>query len=203
MEYLTKLFGSPARVKLLRLFLFNPERVYDRDGTVATTRVSPLTASKELTALARAGVLKRKIFYKTVAPSGAKAPKKRKAMGWSLDSKYPHVIPLTRFLRDTLSITDADIRSRLRGAGAVHLLVLSGFLIGQKESALDMLVVGNKLDEEFIQTAVRAFEAECGQEIRYAVLTTEDYQYRRRVRDKLVRDVMDYPHTVLVDRVSV
>jgi len=202
MEYLSKLFGSPARVKLLRFFVFNPDCVYDRDSAVARARVTPDTASKELAALARAGVISRKIFYKEVMRPGGKAPRKRKTIGWVLDQRYPYLEPLTAFLRETLAISDGELRKRLRGAGTIKLLVLSGHLIGARDRGLDMLVVGDRINQAVLQGAVALLEAECGQEIRYAVLTTDDYLYRRRVRDKLVRDMMDFPHTAVIEKLA-
>jgi hypothetical protein len=199
-EHLAKLFGSPARVKLLRLFVFNPDTVVDRDRVVADARVTPETASKELAALARASIVVRKNFYKEVVRPGSRATKKRRTVGWVLNTHYPYLEPLTRFLRDTLSISAAEIRRRLRGIGSVRLLVISGFLVGAKEAGLDLLLVGDRLDAQAIQSAIRMLEAEFGVEMRYAVLPTEEYLYRRRVRDKLVRDVLDFPHEALIDR---
>jgi len=202
MEYLSKLFGSPARVKLLRLFVFNQELVLDRDMIAQMARVTPDTASKELLAIARADIITRKTFYKDATRPGSKATKKRKSIGWVLNQQYAHLEPLRRFLRETLTVSYADVRKRLRGAGTIRLLVLSGFLIGEKDVGLDVLIVGNKLNETEIKTAMRSFEAEFGVELRYAVLSTEDYQFRRRVRDKLVRDVMDFPHQALIDMIA-
>lgn len=202
MEYLAKLFGSPARVKLLRLFLFNPERVYDRDDASHTARITPAVASKELASLARAGIIKRKAFYKEGMRPGSKTPKRRKALGWVLEQKYPYRDSLARFMHSTLSVSDTEIRARLKSVGTLQLLVLAGFLINEKESPLDVLMVGERLNETEIQSVMRTIEAECGRDIRYTVLRTEDYLFRRRVRDKLVRDVMDRPHNVLIDRIS-
>ncbi len=202
MEYLSKLFGSPARVKLLRLFAFNPDVVYDRDGVVSRARVTPDTASRELAALARAGIIQRKTFYKEVVRPGSKKMKKRKTIGWVLSAKYPYQDALTAFLRKTLVVSGSDVRKRIRGAGTIKLLVLTGHLIGEKDRGIDMLVVGDRLSETALKNAVSLLEAECGQEIRYAVLNTADYKYRRRVRDKLVRDVMDFPHTAVVRRIA-
>jgi hypothetical protein len=202
MEFLSKLFGSPARVKMLRLFVFNPELILDRDLVVQNARITPPTASKELMALARADIVVRKTFFKeSPVRAGSKVMKKRKSIGWVLNHQYVHIEPLRRFLRDTLSVSYADVRKRLKGAGTIRLLVLSGFLIGTKEAGLDILIVGNKLNEQEIRTAIRSLEAEFGIELRYAVMTVEDYQFRRRVRDKLVRDVMDFPHEALIDQI--
>jgi hypothetical protein len=201
MQALGKLFGSPARVKLLRLFAFNPGRVYTRDDIITLSRVTPATATKEIAWLARIGFIKRKqLTREMVSRSGESA--KRKVLGWLLEDNYAHRVPLTNFLRNTLSITDADLIKHFKSVGVIRKLVLSGFLVGlPREGALDVLVVGDKLNMATLESAVRVLEAETGREIRYTVLTTEDYAYRTRVRDKLVRDVVDYPHRVLIDKV--
>jgi hypothetical protein len=201
MEYLSKLFGSPARVKLLRLFVFNPDRILDRDIISDLARVTPDTASKELLGLARTGLIVRKTFYKEGVRPGGKPVKKRKAIGWVLNQQYLHLTALRTFLRETLTVSYADVRKRLKAAGSIRLLVLSGFLIGAKDASLDILIVGNKLNEQEIKAAVRSLEAEFGVELRYSVLSIEDYLFRRRVRDRMVRDVMDFPHEALIDQI--
>jgi hypothetical protein len=200
MEYLSKLFGSPSRVKLLRLFLFNPDTVYGRDDVVEVSRVTPNTASKELTALVRVGLVKRKTFYKEIARPGSKIPKKRKTLGYIFNPKFPYTEALTSFLLTTLQVADVDIRKRFKGVGVLHTLILAGFLIGDTEGVFDILIVGSRLNESSIQNAVRYIEAECGREIRYAILTVDDYEYRLRVRDKMVRDMLDGPHKVLINK---
>jgi hypothetical protein len=202
MEQLSKLFGSPARVKLLRLFTFNPETVYDRDSIVKIARITPDTASRELAGLARALVIQRKTFYKEVARPGSKTSKKRKTIGWVMNPKYEYFEPLSRFMRDSLSVSETEIRKRFRGVGTVKLLVLSGFFAGARDSVLDVLIVGERLKEKQITNAIQSLEAECGKEIRYMVLSSEDYQYRRRIRDKFIRDVMDYEHVAITNKLS-
>jgi len=203
MEPLSKLFGTPARVKLLRLFLFNPEGVYGRDDVVEHARVTPAMASKELAALARMGIIKRRTLYKEPVRSGGATTRKRKTLGWILDPKYTYREALRTFLHDTLTLRDSDVRKRFMSIGPVRVCILSGFLVdGDTESELDVLLVGNALASENVETVMRGLEAECGREIRYAVIPVEEYQYRLRVRDKMLRNIVDYPHTVLVDKVG-
>jgi len=202
MEYLSKLFGSPARVKLLRLFIFNPEKVFDRDVVVQKARITPDTASKELAALARAQIINRKNFYKEVVRPGSKVSKKRKTIGWVFNQKYPHLEALIQFVRATLSVSDADISKRFRGAGTIKLLVLSGFLVGEREGVIDILIVGDRLNEQVIANAATSLEAEYGQEIRYMIVPIEEYHYRRRVRDKFIREIMDFPHKEIINRLQ-
>ncbi len=202
MEHLSKLFGTPARVKLLRLFLFNSDEVYDRDAVIKMARITPATASKELATLSRSGVVVRKNFYKEVVRPGSKTLKKRKTIGWILNQKFIHLEALTVFMRNTLAVSSKEIAKRFRGAGAIKLLVLSGFLVGKQDGELDILIVGENFKEHHIENAIRSLEAECGQEIHYMMLTIEDYLYRRRVRDKLLRDVMDFEHVEVINKLS-
>lgn len=200
MQELGKLFGGPGRVKIMRLFVFNEDLTLDRDDVAHRVRVSPETASKELAALARAGLLRRKTYYKEQVRSGSSAAKKRKAIGWTLNQSYVFLQPLTNFLKETLAVSHDDVRKRLKGVGTIRLLVLSGIFTGTRESVLDLMIVGDRIDESTLASVMKLLEAELGRELRYATLSTEEYQFRRRVRDKLVRDVFDYPHEALIDR---
>lgn len=195
-----KLFGSPARVRLMRLFVFSPDFVGDRDAVALRIRCAPAVATRELTALARTGLIRRRTFFKETGHAG-RLPKKRRAIGWTLDPAYSFLTPLRAFLTDTVAVSHEDVRKRLRPAGALRLLVLTGIFTGTRESALDMLIVADKLNEQALGTAIRHLEADFGRDIRYTVLTTEEYLFRKRVRDKLIRDVLDFPHALVIDRV--
>jgi hypothetical protein len=63
-----------------------------------------------------------------------------------------------------------------------------------------MLIIGEKLNERKVATALRALEAEQGREVAYAVFTPDEFKYRLDVFDRLVRDVLDYPHRVVLDK---
>jgi hypothetical protein len=67
---------------------------------------------------------------------------------------------------------------------------------------VDLLIAGDNLDERALARAVHVIEAELGREVRYASFSTEDFRYRRGVYDRLIRDVLDYPHRVAFDRIG-
>ena len=199
MDALAKTIGGVARVKLLRLFAFHPDSLYGKEQLAKKTKLSSTVLTKELATLARAGVLEKKECSVPAQQSGKK--KKMPVWGWS--KQYEHADALTTFLHDTLAISDKTIRESLRSAGKIRLLVLGGFFTSNAESDLDILLVGDKLDTAVIDTAITKMEAEYGKEVHYAVLTTEEYQFRTRVRDKLLRDLMDFTHRKVVDLVQV
>ena len=62
--------------------------------------------------------------------------------------------------------------------------------------------MGDRLEERQLANAIHSIEAELGRELRYASFTTEEFKYRVGVYDRLIRDVMDYPHRTILDRIS-
>ena len=67
----------------------------------------------------------------------------------------------------------------------------------------DLLIVGDSPNEKKMLPAIKDLEAEMGKEVRYAIFTTKDFRYRLDIRDRLVRDVLDYPHKVIIDRLEI
>ena len=53
------------------------------------------------------------------------------------------------------------------------------------------------------EAMIKNIESEIGREIRYAVFDTPDFQYRYNMCDKLIRDVLDYPHEKVIDKLGI
>lgn len=188
MDSLAKLFGSSARVKLLRLFLFNDDLTFLATEAAFRARLTKEVARKELTQLVNAGILRKKT---------GKSP-----VGYSADKRYSHYDALRVFLRTTTDVSDSAIVTSFKKAGTVRLVVLSGLFTGALESKLDVLIVGDRMEERPLATAIHALEAELGRELRYACFTSEQFKYRLGVYDRLLRDVFDYPNRVIVDKIG-
>lgn len=69
--------------------------------------------------------------------------------------------------------------------------------------SLDMLIVGDKLDVGLLQKNIALLESEVGKELRYATFTTEEFMYRIKMYDKLIRDVFDFPHQKLINQIAI
>ncbi|MFZ3043577.1 MAG: hypothetical protein WA058_00495 [Minisyncoccia bacterium] len=188
MEKLAKVFGSPARLKMLRLFVFNRDTPLTLDEAATRSKVSKEVARREVSELIAAGLLRKK--------------GERAAALYQIDSRFEHLTALTTFIRETTSVRPQKIVSGLKRAGTLKLVALSGHFTGILEPQIDLLVVGDALDERTLAHAVHALEAELGREIRYASFATADFRYRLGVYDRLLRDVFDYPHRLLVDKIG-
>ena len=60
-----------------------------------------------------------------------------------------------------------------------------------------------KISQTKVENAIRSLEAELGIEIRYAAFSSEELLYRVGLYDKLTRDVFDYKHQILVDKIGI
>jgi DNA-binding MarR family transcriptional regulator len=196
-EPLTALFDTVARIRLLRMFVFNPSLEIGFQEVLRRAKLSHRAAKTELSQLERAGLLRRKFIFETM--NG----KRRKVLGYTLDRTSPIVQSLQTFLYETAPINGKNLLKHLRGVGKVQVLVAAGAFIREFDRRLDVLVAVEKLNPSKIEHAIRNLEAELGLEIKYAAFTTSDLRYRIGMHDKLIRDVFDYPHEMIVDKVHI
>ncbi len=188
MEPLAKLFGFPARLKMLRLFIFNQDTNFSVESIVRRTKLSKEAVRSELADLISARFLRKKGTHT--------------ATRYQTNPRFPHREALDTFIRETTILSPKHIVTSLKKAGALRLVVLTGLFTGILEPQIDLLVVGDHLNERTLASAVHSLEADLGREIRYAFFTTADFRYRLGIYDRLLRDIFDYPHRLLVDKIG-
>jgi DNA-binding transcriptional ArsR family regulator len=188
MEPLAKIFGSPARLRLLRLFLFNQNTGFTLGEIADRAKLTQDTVRGELSDLLASGLIRKK--------------GERVAAKYQVNPRFEQLNHLDTFIRETTSVRPQDILTALKRAGALRLVVLSGFFTGMVEPQIDLLIAGDQIQERVLAASVRGLEAELGREIRYASFATADFRYRRGVYDRLLRDVFDYPHRILLDKIG-
>jgi len=193
------LFGSTARVKLLRFFLFNPSKEFLFDDISKRARLVRRTARTEMSALERAGVIRQKSVLIDVP--GKK--KKMKAVAYCLNKDFQELQALQTFLFDTAPIDGKNLLTHLRKAGALDFVGIGGVFVRDFEQRLDVLIAMKKFSQASVEKAIRSIEAEVGIEVRFAAMSSEDLMYRVGMYDKLTRDFFDYTHQVLVDKIGV
>lgn len=196
---LTILFGSQARVKLLRFFLFNPSKEFTFDEISRRARLVRRTARTEMNSLERAEVIKKKQIY--VQKEGSS--KKVRVQGYALNKEFPNLQSLQTFLFETAPINGKTVLKHLRKAGVLDFVVVAGIFVRDFDQRLDVLLAMKKYSPSKVESAIRSLESELGVEIRFAAFESTDLLYRVGMYDKLTRDVFDYPHQILVDKIGV
>jgi hypothetical protein len=205
MDTLGKLFGSKDVVKILRLFILNPEEAFDLEGIVERTKTTPDVVRTEINTLKSIGFVKTRSFFKeNERKRGNKVELvKKRASGFVLNSEFQYLEGLQQLLAGTSIMNHRDLLRRLGKTGKLKLVVLAGVFVRDLESRLDLLLVGDRLRRRALENSVRDIEAELGKEIRYAAFATDDFLYRLSVRDRLIRDALDFTHDTVVDRLGI
>ncbi|GMQ95310.1 MAG: hypothetical protein BMS9Abin13_423 [Patescibacteria group bacterium] len=204
MEILGRLFGSSARVKIMRLFLLNPEDAFENKDISKKSNVSAATVRKELAMLSKIGFVGKKSFFKEVPQRSKKSkPRKKRVSGWQLDRSFPMLLSLQTLLVSTEPLRKKEIINKLKRGGNIKLIVVSGIFLQNPDSRVDMLIVGDKLKKSAVQHALRIIESEVGKEISYALLETKEFMYRLNIYDKFIRDILDYPHDKILDKMGI
>ena len=203
MEILGKLFGSEARVRLLRLFFMNPTADFDVKEISRKTKTTLIVARRELSLFQNLGIIKKRRIVKEVSNKNKKKlSRKKKIDGWCFDETFHYKEQLKGLLISTDLVKKNGILKRFQNAGKIKLLIISGVFIRNDLSRIDILIVGDTLKRGVIENILRTLEAEAGKELRYAVLDTPEFLYRLDVYDKFVRDILDYPHEVIIDKIG-
>lgn len=179
------IFGGEAKVKIMRLFVMNRGAIFTARTVSDRVQASPKVVRKELGSLEKAGLIKHR------------------ARGYILDTEYRYLPAIEHFLIEAAAVSDKDIVKRLSKAGTIRLVLASGVFRHDPEARVDLLVVGDKLKPGKLTSAISSLEAMIGRELRYAAFETPDFKYRLGIYDKLIRDILDYPHRKLIDKVGI
>jgi hypothetical protein len=190
-DTLLKLFGSNVRLKLLRLFLFNPKSTFTLPEAAGRSQCKPAEVRREFAVFLQIGLIKK-------ARRGSVA-----AARYQLNADFEYTLALQNLLLNT-SHQSAELYALLRRAGTIKFMVTAGVFLGEwEESRLDLFVVGERLNERKLQTQIKKLESELGKELRYTALSTDQFFYRLSMNDHLIKDIFDYPHTIVHDKLQI
>jgi hypothetical protein len=204
-ETLEKIFGSAAKVKIMRLFLFNPTDIFDIEQIISRCKVSPSEARHEITMMEKIGLVKKRSFFKefAVGKGKKKSIERRRVTGWVVDDSFDYIKPLQELLIHISPLRNDELIRRLHRVGKLKLVIISGIFINNYDTRIDLLVVGDLLKKGTLEAVIKTIESEIGREIRYTYFETADFQYRLGIYDKLIRDILDFPHERILDKLNV
>lgn len=227
---LGKLFGSKARVKILKQFLSNPEerfyiRQLSRDLKLQLNSVRRelenlevfglLTANAELmddNEGEGAGNNKNPIENFLMATAKEKDLKSKAKQGEippRLDKKYYRVNKdfvlfeeIKALIVKAQILYERDFIEKIQSVGSIKLLVLAGFFVGDPDAPVDILIVGRMKRHKAAQ-CIKELENELGREVNYTILDTKEFKYRKDITDVFLFDILERKKLVVVDEMGV
>ena len=129
--------------------------------------------------------------------------KKIKVGGWSLNKNFDYIKSLRDLLIESKFLQRSEILKRFRNTGNIKLFIISGIFIKDDETNIDLLIVGDNLKRGIIEHTLQQIESEIGKELRYGVLETQEFTYRLNMHDKFIRDILDYSHERLIEKIKI
>lgn len=189
MDILGKLFGSSNLVKILRLFLLNPEKIFENKEISHRSKVQAATLRREVSLLSKIGFICKK-------PGG-------KTARWQLNSSFPYLLAVKNLVLNADPLSSQQLLKKIKSVGKLKLVIVAGIFIQNDDSRVDLFVVGDSFNKNKMDNIVKDIESLVGKELVYAFFDTKDFTYRLGMYDKLVRDVLDYPHEKLLNKLDI
>lgn len=183
-----QLLGSKTRVKLLQLFMSNPNRSFYVREITRKIDEQINSVRRELSNLLNIGIIvsdttNNRLYYE-------------------VNQSYEFYEPL-RAIFGGGKLTDkvakpSGQKEDLKALGNIDLLLYTGQFTRDERSGVDLLIVGST-NANAVQKFVAELESREGKELRYTVMTLGDFQYRRQVRDRFINNVIESKKQVLID----
>lgn len=182
-----QLFGSKTRVKLLQLFMSNPNRSFYVREITRKIDEQINSVRRELANLLSIGIItsdntNNKLYYE-------------------VNQKYEFFKPLSEMFGTGVGLTKVDSEEGsvdIDQVGHLMLALLTGQFTRDESTGVDVLVVGD-VNQTKMARYIADLEKKEGKAIRYALMTPDEFDYRQQVKDKFISQIMLAKKQVLVD----
>jgi hypothetical protein len=196
-----QLFGSKTRVKLLQLFYSNPNRSFYVREITRKIDEQINSVRRELANLLSIGIISsddtgNRLYYE-------------------VNQNYDYYQPLAEIFggaapastkKNKKTVTKAakaaptnPVAESLKALGNVELALYTGQFTRDESSGIDFLLVGD-INQTQLNKYIAELEQKEGKEIRYTVMTLDDFRYRQQVKDRFIANVMSAKVQVLADK---
>ena len=186
---LDALFDSPIKVKLLKLFLYNPDGDFESKAIAKKLNLKSAQVNKNINDLAEIKFL------------NCKNPKGKKTFRVNRDFKFYN--ELKELVAKASPASKEEMLKRLKSLGKIKLALLAGVFINSDTSRADLLIVGDNIKPAKFNNFIRKLEAEVCKEIGYALMTTKEFHYRYDMYDRFIRDLLDFKHEKLINKLKI
>lgn len=193
---LSKLFGSNARVKILKLFLLNPGQKFFVREVARNLGLQLNSVHREIGNLVSIGLLAVKEAEVGDLETGKAGKQDRKY--YRVQESFVFYKELKALLVKSEVLYEKEFTDKLKKLGKIKLLILTGFFVNDEEATVDLFVVGD-FNKERLAKIVKELEGNLVREINYAVMTEEEFSYRREIADIFLYVILDGKKIVIID----
>ncbi|MCB9799049.1 helix-turn-helix domain-containing protein [Candidatus Nomurabacteria bacterium] len=194
-----QLFGSNTRFKLLWTFFQNPEKPYYIRQLTRALDVQINAIRRELEILEQMGIITTTDHKPDDLKSKVGSPKRKYYVLNTSSLIFPELKAL--YLKERTIGQEGFFSDLKDKAGDLKLLLLTGMFTGAKSAPTDLFVVG-KVKPKILDKLISQYEKDYGVEVRYTVMTEDEFKERRYVMDKFVFEVFEGAHVELINNLQ-
>lgn len=204
MELLARLLGGTERVKIMRFFLHHEDFILSPQEVTNKTKSKSDVVRKELSALTSMGFIEKKKSKMVITTGAGKkvSSKVKEINGYKLNPNFPHNQALRDLLFDFQLLDKKELASRFKLIGRIKLFIVSGLFIGERKSRVDILIIGEAINRTKAEKILEILSGELGRDIVYSIMDVEEYEYRYKMYDKFLRDILDMPNEVVINKIK-
>jgi hypothetical protein len=194
-----QLFGSKTRVKLLKLFLENPDRLfYVRELTRLTDSLIN-SVRRELSNLVELKLVVEQ-ENKDKVKSEPKALNSRKY--FVTNKKNIFYQDLFNLFTKGNILLEKKFIEKVKRLGDLRYFSLGGFFVEDDRADTDIFIVGD-FDKGKVLNALKIFEKEINKDINYTVMDENEYALRKDIADGFLENIIDNEkNLVIVDKIN-
>ena len=195
-----QLFGSKTRVKLLKMFLANPNRAFYVREITRKIDEQINSVRRELANLLKTGIIS--------------SENSNNRLYYEVNQKSEHYVALRMLFgvhdgstaskkgaKKSVDITraeDNNIASVLKETGSIELAMLTGVFTREDHLSIDLMVVGD-VNKANLAKAMKQVEEMESRDVRYTSMTVRDFEYRQEVHDRFLADIMNAKKTIIIN----
>lgn len=182
---LDQLLGSRTRAKVLRLLLTNPGKSYFVREIGRKIKEHVNSVRRELLLLTQMGIVVangdgQKRFYHS-------------------DPNHGLFKELKSLIFKAQVLEERQLLSAIETSGRIHLLLLTGFFVGQDVAQTDILIVGS-VNRQRLERMMKTFQEHFDREIHYTLMSRQEFEYRHGITDRFLYSILSGPTITVIDK---
>ncbi len=195
---LEHLFGSRTRLKLLMLFLQNPEDVFYVRELTRRIDTQINAVRRELQNLVTIGLLIEGSAKEEDADHKRPGLKRKY---YKANQEFPLIQEIRALLVKAYTLMEWKLDEQICKLGSIRYLAFLGIFIGQRNQPVDVFIVGD-VNRAGLKTLMQTAEKRLGTEINYTLMTPQEYSYRREIADRFLESIMKAPKSIMVSKLE-
>ena len=205
MNELEKLLGSKEKVKQIRMFLANRDTLFQVEDIVKLAKLKSEKVRKELNNLIAANLIIKSKERMAKLPANSKSKKLaiKEYTCYKLNPSFRFINSLTDLMFDFKNANTDVLYDRFKQIGRTKLFIVSGVFLGEDKSRADIMYVGEGIKKNVADKVISDLRAELGRELDVVIFDLEEFNYRYKMFDRFVRDLLAGNHVKIVNKLNI